>query len=123
MGRIVIDNLNACITIELATQIARKRRIELKKKELTIGPHSARDFARMHAFARTVLRDHMRPIEVNFIGHALNQRPRTGDNGGNLKGTLEKSLEEKGAHPKTNSHPQPRHCPVASAWRATGASR
>src|SRR5439155_8321025 len=109
---IVIDNLNARVTAKLPAQITRKRRIELKKKELTIRPHSARDFPRMHAFAGTVLGDHTRPIEVDLIGHPLDQRPRTGDNGGNLKGALEKSLEEKGAHPKTNSHPQPRHCPV-----------
>src|SRR5207302_8095865 len=111
MGRIVIDNLNACITIELATQIARKRRIELKKKELTIGPHSARDFARMHAFAGTILGDHTSPMEVDLIGHALYQPLGTGDNGGNMNRALEKSLEEKGAHRKTNSHPPPRRCP------------
>ena len=74
MRRVVIDHVNSRISTEVSPQIPRERRIELEKKQLTIRPHAARDLARMNAFARPVLGDHLRSVEIDLVGHPLDQR-------------------------------------------------
>src|SRR6267143_5400925 len=118
MRGVVIDDMNARIVTKLALQIARESRVELKEQQLTIPPHPARDFARMHAFTGAVLGDHARAVEIHFVGDAFDQRLGTRHDRGDLERALQESLEEKGAHRKTNSHPQARHCPVGSALAA-----
>src|SRR5438309_85836 len=116
---VVVDDMHARILPKLTLQIARERRVKLEEKQLTIRSHPARDFARMHSFAGTVLRDHTRPVEINFTDHTFDQRLGTGHDRGDLKRAFQKSLEEKSAHRKSNSHPLAQPCPVASASAAS----
>src|ERR1700730_17234179 len=85
---VVVDDMYARIIPKLTLQIARESRVEFEEKQLTIRSHPARDFARMHPFARTVLRDHTRPVEIDFIGYAFDQRLGTGHNRRDLKRAL-----------------------------------
>src|SRR5437016_7982879 len=112
---VVVDHMHARIPSKLTLQIARESSVELKEKQSAIRSHPARDLARMHSFAGTVLRDHARLVKIDFIGHAFDQRPGTGYNRCDLERALQESFEEKGAHRKANSHPLAQHCPVASA--------
>src|SRR3984893_9250797 len=101
-GRIQIDYVDARIIGELPLEIARECGIEFKEQQLRVGSHPARDRARVHAFARSVLSNHARTFEVDLTRNALNQRFRTGDNGGDLPGALEESLEKQRAHRSRN---------------------
>src|SRR5438552_3806823 len=112
---VVVDNMDARVVTKLALQIARESRVELEEQQLTIPPHPARDFTGMHPFARTVLGDYAGAVEIDFIGDALDQPLGARHNRCDLKGAFQKSLEEQGAHRKSNSHPLSRRCPVASA--------
>jgi hypothetical protein len=97
-----MENVDACIAGKLSAQIARKRGIEFEEQEFGIRAHAASDFARMDAFARSVFGDDTGTIEIDFSGHAFHQRLGTGDNGSDLKGPLQKSLEEQNAHEVAN---------------------
>ena len=56
----------------------------------------------MHTFARTVLGNDTGAGEINLGGDAVNQRLGAGNNGGDLKRTLQKSPEEQNAHEGPN---------------------
>ncbi len=54
----------------------------------------------MATFTGAVFGDDARLGEVHFVGDAFNERFRARDDGGDLKGPLEKSLKKNGAHEK-----------------------
>src|SRR5213596_1294192 len=54
----------------------------------------------MDPFARSVFRDDPRLAEVDLARDFFHERLGTRDDGGDLKGTLEKSLKKQGAHRK-----------------------
>src|SRR6266404_534045 len=117
MCRIIVDHVHARIVAELPPEIARKSGINFKQEQLTILTHPARDLAGMHAFTWPVFGDHAGLFEINLVRDAFNQRFRARHDRGDLKWTFQESLEEKGAHRKTNSHPLSQQCPVTSAGR------
>ena len=74
--------------------------------------HAAHDLARVAAFARTELRNDARLGEIELGRDAIDQRARTRDDRGHLKGTLQKSPEEQNAHEVPNFYRRPPDCPV-----------
>src|SRR4030095_16947562 len=116
----VVEHVNARIVPELSLQIARESGIDLEQQKLAVRTHPPGDLARMNAFARAVFGAHLCALEIDFVGHPFNQSLRAGHNGGDLERAFQESLEEKGAHRKTNSHPHAWHCPVGSARGSAG---
>src|SRR5947199_2042763 len=90
--------MNPRIACKLPFERAREGRVELKEKQMRILCHPPRDPARMHAFARAVLRDHARTAKVHFAGDAFHQRLRAGNDRRDLKRALEEALEKQGTH-------------------------
>ena len=62
--------------------------------------HAAEDFAGMATFTGAVFGDDAWLGEVHFVGDAFDERFGAGDDGGDLEGSLVKSLKEDGAHEK-----------------------
>ena len=89
-----MNDMYARIVCELPRQIARERAIELKKQQMRIRGHASRDVARVYAFTWTVLGDHPSPAEIHLLSNTFHQRFRAGDNRGDLKWTLQESLEK-----------------------------
>lgn len=54
----------------------------------------------MATFTGAVFGDDAWLGEVHFVGDAFDERFGAGDDGGDLEGSLEKSLKEDGAHEK-----------------------
>src|SRR6266481_4480683 len=97
-SRVTMDYMNTWIICKLSLQITRERRIQLKQEQMRIRSHPSRDFARVHAFTRPVLGDDAWPREIHLTGDAFHHRSRAGNNGGDLKRTLQAPLEKKCAH-------------------------
>src|SRR4029453_17810836 len=95
---IAMDPVHARIACKLSFQRTRERGIELEQKQMRILTHPARDLARVHAFARAVLSDHARLAQIHFAGNAFYQRFRAGNDRGDLKRALQKSLEKQNTH-------------------------
>ena len=56
-GGVAIDHVDPRIVGELPLEVAREGGVEFEKEELRIGVHPAGQFARVDAFAGTVLGD------------------------------------------------------------------
>src|SRR2546422_9828334 len=94
-GRIRMENMHARVVRKLPAEIARKSSIEFEEQEFRVRPQAARDFARMHTLARSVLGDDARTTKIYFVRHALDQRLGARDNGSDLKWALQKSFKEQ----------------------------
>src|SRR6266481_2167187 len=79
-GCIAMDHMDARIAGKLPLQRARERRVELKQEQMRIWCHPPRDLTRVHAFARTVFRNHAQLSEIHFARDAFHQRLRTWNN-------------------------------------------
>src|SRR5882762_1438018 len=97
-GRIAMNHMHASIACKLPFQCSRQRRVEFKQEQMRIRCHSSRDLTRVHAFARAVLRDRPRLGEIHFAGDTFHHRLRTGYNRGDLKRTLQETLEKECTH-------------------------
>src|SRR5205085_7356860 len=97
-GRVRIDYVNPAVICELSFQIAGKRRIKFKQKQLRIRPHSLRQLSGVSAFARPIFGDDLSALEINFVCYSLDQHFRARHNRSNLERPFQKLFEKQNAH-------------------------
>src|SRR5262245_59076112 len=101
-----MDHVYATISCKLSFQRSRERRIELKQKQMRIRSHPSRDLTRVHAFTRSILRDHARLGEIHFASDTFHHRLGTGNNRCDLERTLQETLEKECTHGKAERSSQ-----------------
>src|SRR6516162_1930458 len=97
-GRIAMNHMHATIPCKLPFQCSGQRGVKLEEEQMRIRSHPSRDLTRVHAFPRAILRDHARLSEIHLARDAFHQCLRTGNDGRDLKRTLQETLEKKCAH-------------------------
>jgi len=101
-----MDHVDATIARKLSFQCSRQRWVEFEQEQMGIRCHSSRNLTGVHAFARAVLRDHPRLVEIHFARDAFHHGFGTWNNGRDLKRTLQETLEKECAHRKLRRSPQ-----------------
>src|SRR6476620_7228401 len=97
--------MDALVVGELSFQVPRKICIQLEEEELRARAKPAEDLSRMHSLAGSVLRDHSWLSEIHLAGDPLHKCLGTGNNGSDLEGSLQKSLEKQNAHRRSQQSP------------------
>src|SRR4029453_18442933 len=72
-GRITMNHMHATIPCKLPFQCSGQRGIKLEEEQMRIESHPSRDFTRVHAFPRAILRDHAWLSEVHLARDAFHQ--------------------------------------------------
>src|SRR5262245_48709009 len=99
-GRIAMNHMDAPIRCKLPFQCSGQCRIKLEEEQMRIWSHPSRDFTRVHAFPWAIFRDYARLSEIHLARDAFHHCLRTGNDGRDLEGTLQETLEKKCAHGK-----------------------
>jgi len=95
-----MNHMDAGVARKLAFEVAGERPIHLEEKQPRVRTHPSRNLPRMHPLARPVLGDHARLAQIHLAGDAFHQRLRAGDDRGDLKWSLQETLEKQCTHGK-----------------------